>query len=86
MPKFPTSGLAALVLAAGLSGGAALADPIGALDSPKAGQSFSGVIQVSGFVLDFAGIDKVEVWVDGALRSRAQTNIARPDCRASRRT
>jgi len=79
MPKFPTSGLAALVLAAGLSGGAALADPIGALDSPKAGQSFSGVIQVSGFVLDFAGIDKVEVWVDGVLRSRARTNIARPD-------
>ena len=79
MPKFPTTGLAALVLAAGLSGGDALADPIGALDSPQAGQSFSGVILVSGFVLDSAGVDKVEVWVDGVRRSRAQTNIARPD-------
>jgi hypothetical protein len=79
MLKFPTSWLAAFILVAGLSGGAALADPIGALDSPKAGQSFSGVILVSGFVLDFAGVDKVELWVDGVLHSRAQTNIPRAD-------
>ena len=79
MLKSQTSWLAAFVLAAGLSGGTALADPIGALDSPTAGQSFSGVILVSGFVLDFAGVDKVEVWVDGILRSRAQTNIPRAD-------
>jgi hypothetical protein len=56
-----------------------LADPIGALDSPTAGQSFAGVIPVSGFVLDFAGVDKVELWVDGVLHSRAQTNIPRAD-------
>ena len=79
MSKLQTTWVAALVLAAGLSGGAALADPIGAVDSPTAGQSFSGVILVSGFVLDFAGVDKVEVWVDGVLRSRARTNIRRPD-------
>jgi hypothetical protein len=79
MPKLYTSWLAAFIVAAGLSGGAALADPIGALDSPSAGQSFSGVILVSGFVLDFAGVDKVELWVDGVLRTRAVTNIPRPD-------
>ena len=36
--------------------------------------AFSGVIMVSGFVLDFAGVDKVEVWVDGVLRSHQITN------------
>lgn len=56
-----------------------LADPIGALDSPTAGQSFAGVIPVSGFVLDFAGVDKVELWVDGVLRSRTQANMPRAD-------
>lgn len=79
MPKLQSSLLAALVLGAGLSGGAALAGPIGALDSPTAGQSFRGVIPVSGFVLDFVGVDKVELWVDGVLHSRAQINMPRPD-------
>jgi hypothetical protein len=79
MPKLQSSLLAALILGAGLSGGAALADPIGALDSPTAGQTFSGVIPVSGFVLDFSGVDRVELWVDGVLRSQAQTNIPRAD-------
>ena len=79
MSKLQTTMLAALILAAGLSGGATLADPIGALDSPTAGQSFSGVILVSGWVLDFAGVDRVELWVDGVLRSRAQINQPRAD-------
>jgi hypothetical protein len=79
MPKLQSSLLAALVLCAGLSGGVALATPIGALDSPTAGQTFRGVIPVSGFVLDAVGVDKVELWVDGLLHSRAQINLPRPD-------
>lgn len=79
MPKLLSSVLTAVFLGVGLSGSAALADPIGALDTPTAGQTVSGVVSVSGFVLDFAGVDKVELWVDGLLRNRAETNIPRPD-------
>ncbi|HLN57071.1 MAG TPA: Ig-like domain-containing protein, partial [Thermoanaerobaculia bacterium] len=71
--------MAALILGAGLSASAALAGPIGVLDTPTTGQTVSGVVPVSGWVLDFAGVDRVELWVDGALRSLAETNIARPD-------
>jgi hypothetical protein len=79
MSKTSSSVLAGLILGVGLSAGAALADPIGVLDTPTPGQTVSGVVLVSGWVLDFAGIEKVELWVDGSLRSRAQTNISRPD-------
>lgn len=71
--------LSSVVLAGVSLTGAAAADPIGALETPTAGQVVSGIIPVSGYVLDFAGIDKVELYVDGTLRSRAQTNIPRPD-------
>src|SRR5580765_1060479 len=67
------------VLFAGLPAAAAVADPKGALETPSAGQVVSGVIPVSGYVLDFAGVDKVELFVDGSLRSRARTDIPRPD-------
>ena len=66
------------VLFAGLPAAAAVADPKGAW-TPSAGQVVSGVIPVSGYVLDFAGVDKVELFVDGSLRSRARTDIPRPD-------
>ena len=79
MSKSSSSLLAALILGAGLSASAALAGPIGVLDTPTTGQTVSGVVPVSGWVLDFAGVDKVELWVDGAVRSRAETNIPRPD-------
>ncbi len=71
--------LAALTLGVGLSASAALADPIGVLETPKAGQTVSGVVPASGWVLDLAGVDRVELWVDGVLRTRAETNIPRPD-------
>ena len=79
MSKSSSSLVAALILGAGLSARAALAGPIGVLDTPTTGQTVSGVVPVSGWVLDFAGVDRVELWVDGALRSLAETNIARPD-------
>jgi hypothetical protein len=79
MSKSSSSLLVSLVLGAGLSGSAALASPIGVLETPTAGQTVSGVVLVSGWALDFAGIDKIELWVDDAVRSRAETNIPRPD-------
>jgi hypothetical protein len=79
MSKTSSLLVAGLVLCVGLSGSSALANPIGALETPTAGQTVSGVVPVSGYVLDFGGVDKVELWVDGAVRSRAETNIPRPD-------
>ncbi len=80
MSKLSSSVLvAALILGSGVSAGAALADPIGALDTPTAGQAVSGVVRVSGWVLDQAGMDKIELVVDGALRGSAEINIPRPD-------
>ncbi|HKF44682.1 MAG TPA: Ig-like domain-containing protein [Thermoanaerobaculia bacterium] len=79
MSRFSSWLLGSVVFAAGLTASAAAAGPIGALETPSAGQVVSGVIPVSGYVLDFAGVDKVELFVDGAFRSRAQINIPRPD-------
>ena len=79
MSRLPSWLLGSVVFAAALTASAAAADPIGALETPTAGQVVSAVIPVSGYVLDFAGVDKVELFVDGAFRSRAQINIPRPD-------
>jgi hypothetical protein len=78
MVKPSRSLLASLVLLTGLSR-AALADPIGAIETPAGGQTVAGVVPVSGYVLDLAGVDKIELFVDGVLHSRAQANIPRPD-------
>jgi hypothetical protein len=67
------------VILVGLPAAAAAADPMGALETPSAGQVVSGVIPVSGYVLDFAGVDRVELFVDGVLRSRARIDIPRPE-------
>jgi hypothetical protein len=78
MPRRLLSFLA-LLLAATLSGRAAQADPIVVVDTPTAGQTVGGVVLVSGFVLDSVGVDRVELVVDGVVRSRAVTNMPRPD-------
>ena len=72
MPKFPTSVLAALVVTAGLSGGAALADnlpPFGSVDSPGASQTaVSGSLPVAGWAADDSGlIDHIDILVDGRI-------------------
>src|SRR5499433_3996274 len=82
MSRFSSWLLGSVVFAAGLTASAAAAGPIGALETPSAGQVVSGVIPVSGYVLDFAGVDKVELFVDGSFRSRAQINNPRPDINA----
>src|SRR5215470_5876774 len=55
------------------------ADVIGAIDTPTVNQKVSGVVRVSGFVLDFNPVDKIEILVDGVLVNRADFNIPRAD-------
>ncbi|MGE5415113.1 MAG: Ig-like domain-containing protein [Syntrophomonadaceae bacterium] len=57
----------------------AMAQPIGAIDTPTEGQTVSGVVRVSGFVLDMNAVDKVEVLVDGAAVNTAQLYLPRID-------
>lgn len=61
-----------------LAGGAA-AQPFGAIDSPTEGQTVSGVVRVSGFVLDMRAVGKIEVLVDDAVVNAAQMNLPRID-------
>ena len=60
---------------------AAMAQPVGAIDEPTAGQRVSGVVRVSGFVLDFNRVSKVELFLDGNSlpTNSADLNLPRPD-------
>jgi hypothetical protein len=87
MPKLQSSLLAALILGAGLSGGAALADstanqpPFGSIDSPGASQSgISGSFPVSGWAADDSGvINHIDILVDGRIVAGAVFGLPRPD-------
>jgi Bacterial Ig domain len=57
----------------------AVAQPFGAIDSPTEGQTVSGVVSVSGFVLDMQAIDKIDVLVDGTPFNQAELNYPRVD-------
>jgi hypothetical protein len=73
-------GLAALLfVGAGLLAPSISAQPIGVIDQPTQGQRVSGVVKVTGWVLDFNTIDKVELFVDGVFANRADTNLPRAD-------
>ena len=71
--------LALLVAGVWLLAPCASAQPIGVIDQPTPGQRVSGVVKVSGWVLDFNQIDKIELLVDGVLANRADTNLPRAD-------
>ena len=71
--------LALLVAGVWLLAPSVWAQPIGVIDQPTAGQTVSGVVKVSGFVLDFNTIDKIELLVDGNFANRADTNLPRAD-------
>jgi hypothetical protein len=71
--------LALLAAGAWLLAPCASAQPIGVIDQPTQGQRVSGVVKVSGWVLDFNAIDKIELLVDGTLANRADTNLPRAD-------
>jgi hypothetical protein len=55
------------------------AQPIGAIDFPVEGQTVAGIVRVSGFVLDFRTVDRIELLVDDVLVNRADMNLPRPD-------
>jgi hypothetical protein len=74
--------LLALLVTLGLSLAATTtAQPIGAIDEPRPGQTVSGIVRVSGFILDFNAIDKVEIFLDGAAVpvNTAALRLPRPD-------
>jgi len=71
--------LALVATAALFVAGGAVAQPFGAIDSPTEGQTVSGVVRVSGFVLDMRALDKIEVLVDGAPVNVAEMNYPRID-------
>ncbi len=72
--------IVALVAAAAcfLARGAS-AQPFGAIDTPTEGQTVSGIVRVSGFVLDMHAVSSVDLLVDGAVVNSAQTNLPRVD-------
>jgi hypothetical protein len=71
--------LALLAAGAWLLAPCASAQPIGVIDQPTQGQRVSGVVKVSGWVLDFNQVDKIELLVDGTFANRADTNLPRAD-------
>jgi hypothetical protein len=71
--------LALLVASVCLLAKHADAQPIGGIDYPADGQTVSGIVRVSGFVLDFNGVDKIELLVDGVAVNRADMSLPRPD-------
>ena len=58
---------------------AAGAQPIGGIDFPLDGSTVSGIVRVSGFVLDFRAIDRIDLFVDGNPVNHAETGLPRPD-------
>lgn len=56
--------------------------PFGATDTPVAGTSISGVVQVAGWALDDQSVSKVEVLVDGITDGIASYGSSRPDVSA----
>jgi hypothetical protein len=71
--------LALAVVAVWFLSRSAAAQPIGGIDFPSEGQTVSGIVRVSGFVLDFHNLDRVEILVDDVLVNRADTGLPRPD-------
>lgn len=50
----------------------------GDIDLPPDGLLFDDVVTFTGWALDFEGVDRVEVWVDGALFGTAVYGLAQP--------
>jgi hypothetical protein len=71
--------VALLFVGAGSISTSVSAQPIGVIDQPMQGQRVSGVVKVSGWVLDFNAVDKIELLVDGTFANRADTSLPRAD-------
>lgn len=76
-PLYP----ALLVVAGWLFSVVASGQPIGAIDEPQPGQHVSGIVRVSGFVLDFNRVDRVDLLIDGETipTNTAALSLPRPD-------
>lgn len=73
-------GLAALLfVGAGSIATSVSAQPIGVIDQPRQDDRISGVVKVSGWVLDFNAVDKIELLVDGTFANRADIGLPRAD-------
>jgi hypothetical protein len=58
-------------------------DPsIGHIDFPTVGLLYSAVITVSGWAVDFEGVQQVQVLVDGAVVGNANLGVPRPDIKS----
>jgi hypothetical protein len=56
----------------------------GDIDLPAENLLFGGAdVEVTGFAVDFDGVERVEIFVDGALRGIATLGLPRPDVAAS---
>lgn len=71
--------LALVIAAVWFTGRGASAQPFGVIDSPTEGQTVTGIVRVSGFVLDMRSISSIELLVDGNPVNRAQMNLPRID-------
>lgn len=71
--------LASLAIGGVLLASGAAGQGFGAIETPVAGQTVSGIVQVAGWASDFKQISKVELYVDGILTNRADTNLPRAD-------
>jgi len=58
---------------------AAGAQPIGGIDFPLDGSTVTGIVRVTGFVLDFHAIDRIDLFVDGNPVNHAESGLPRPD-------
>ncbi len=57
----------------------AAAQPIGVIDTPTENQTVSGIVQVSGFVLDMHAVSEIDLLIDGNPTNRAEMNLPRVD-------
>jgi len=50
----------------------------GGVDLPEGGLFFGGIVEITGFAVDFQGVDRVEVYVDGVFVGNALYGLPRP--------
>ncbi|WP_158630159.1 S8 family serine peptidase [Cohnella sp. AR92] len=55
------------------------AAPLSWIDTPTSNQSISKLFTLSGWILDGAGVNKVEVLIDGTVQGEAQYGLSRED-------
>jgi N-acetylmuramoyl-L-alanine amidase len=55
----------------------------GALDLPSEGLVFSGTVTITGYAVDFEGVNRVEIYVDGVYQGNATYGLARPSVGAA---